>query len=67
MNLSSQKVGFEKKYEEQKIPEWYDLYLDYAHLKTLIGQTKLSIYRKFNKLIIDFREKNAETTRFLRN
>jgi len=35
--MSSRKVSFEKKFEEQKIPEWYDLYLDYAHLKTLIG------------------------------
>jgi hypothetical protein len=46
MSLASQKVSFEKKYEEQKIPEWYDLYLDYAYLKALIGQTKLSIERK---------------------
>jgi hypothetical protein len=31
-----QKVSFEKKYEEQKIPEWYDLYFDYTYFKTLI-------------------------------
>jgi hypothetical protein len=35
--------GFESKYEEQKIPEWYDSYFDYRHIKALIAATKLSI------------------------
>jgi hypothetical protein len=34
---------FEFKFEEQKIPEWYDLYFDYKHIKTTIAQTKLKI------------------------
>lgn len=34
---------FEGKYEEQKIPEWYDLYCDYKHLKTIIAVAKLKI------------------------
>jgi len=37
MNFGQIKVSFEKKFEEQKIPEWYDLYFDYKYLKTLIG------------------------------
>jgi len=47
--MFSQSSSFESKFEEQKIPEWYDLYLDYAYLKTLIGQTKLSIKCKYFK------------------
>ena len=34
---------FEVKFEEQKIPEWYDFYFDYKYLKTLIASTKLKI------------------------
>jgi len=38
--------GFERKFEEQKIPEWYDLYFDYKYIKTLIQKTKTLIISK---------------------
>lgn len=34
---------FEIKFENQKIPEWYDLYFDYKHIKTIIAKGKTKI------------------------
>lgn len=42
----SNEKGFGSMFEEQKIPEWYDLYFDYRHLKTLIATVKLGVKRK---------------------
>jgi len=41
---------FEHKYEEQKIPEWYDMYFDYKYIKTVIQTTKDKIKSKNRSL-----------------
>ena len=43
MSLGIKRVNFENRFEEQKIPEWYDQYFDYKYLKTLIRQVKLKL------------------------
>lgn len=48
--------GFERKFEEQKIPEWYDLYFDYKYIKTLIQKTKTLILSKKPHLAQFFRK-----------
>ena len=53
-------------FEEQKIPEWYDFYFDYRHLKTLIATTKLSLKCKFVE-IKTYRKTNEKASRFFRN
>ena len=58
---------FEVKFEEQKIPEWYDFYFDYKYLKTLIASTKLKIKCKYiTQSNFLFRGCRHETTRILR-
>lgn len=37
---------FDVKYEEQKIPEWYDMYFDYRYIKTNIKFAKEKIRSK---------------------
>ena len=50
---------FDVKYEEQKIPEWYDMYFDYRYIKTNIKFAKEKIKSKSRLLITDFRRRGS--------
>ena len=54
---------FEHKYEEQKIPEWYDLYFDYRHIKSIIAQAKLKIKSGQANKIPGYIDINDETNK----